>query len=65
VGRRARTGPGQRALASGFLAEQFGLRPVVLVSSLIGVVAPVLLLGLSPIRRLTAIPAPAADADGT
>lgn len=52
------------ALASGFLAEQFGLRPVILVSSLIGVIAPVLLLGLSPIRRLTAMPAPA-DADGT
>lgn len=47
------------ALASGFLAETFGIREVILVSSVIGVVAPVLLLSFSPVRRLREMPEPA------
>ncbi|MGH3758251.1 MFS transporter [Actinophytocola sp.] len=47
------------AVVSGFLAETFGIREVILVSSLIGVIAPVLLLTFSPIRRLRTMPEPA------
>lgn len=44
------------ALTAGFLAETFGIREVILISSLIGVIAPVLLLTFSPVRRLTTMP---------
>jgi MFS family permease len=44
------------ALAAGLLAETFGIREVILVSSLIGVIVPVLLLTFSPVRRLTTMP---------
>jgi MFS family permease len=44
------------ALVSGFLAETFGIREVILVSSIIGVVVPVLLLTFSPVRRLRKMP---------
>ncbi len=44
------------ALVSGFLAENFGIREVILVSSIIGVVVPVLLLTFSPVRRLRKMP---------
>jgi thioesterase domain-containing protein len=46
------------AVVSGYLAETFGIREVILVSSLIGVIAPVLLLTFSPIRRLRTMPEP-------
>lgn len=50
------------ALVSGFLAETFGVREVILASCLIGVIAPVLLLSLSPVRRLRTMPeSPAAS----
>jgi MFS family permease len=44
------------ALVAGFLAEAFGIREVILFSSLIGVIAPVILLTFSPVRRLTVMP---------
>jgi MFS family permease len=50
------------ALASGFLAETFGIREVILVSSIIGVVVPVLLLTFSPVRRLRKMPETPASA---